>query len=345
MGSSIVEVEAPAKINLFLRVLGRRPDGYHDIETLLQSVSLADRVVVGLSDETRSPSERFGDAPRPGGRDPDAAGGRTGSGSGVGVGTDGGEGRTGPVGDDPFVRAGPPPVQLDIDGPDLGPLASNLAYRAARDFLEVTGSTSPVRIQLVKRIPMGAGLGGGSSDAAAVLRALAVLTGFDDPVALHEMATDLGSDVPFFLAGSPLALGRGRGERLTELTALPETHLVLALPVVHVATAEAYAALAKAREREGSFAEAPGSGAAVSATDDKTSSVGQPAAWADVEGLACNDFEPVVVFGGRAEAEEAAEALRRHHPWRFVAATTRTTVPMPRTVVEDAPSGSGATPS
>lgn len=377
---SVVEIEAPAKVNLFLRVLGRRPDGYHDIETLFQSVSLADRIVVGLSDEIPAPAERDGDTPPAGGRDPDAAGGRAGSESGGGDGVEpgGGEGGEGPARDEPYHRTAAPPVQLDIDGLDLGPLASNLAYRAARRFLEATGTTSPVRVKLVKRIPMGAGLGGGSSDAAAVLRGLAALTGFDDPDALHEMAADLGSDVPFFLAGSPLALGRGRGERLTELGPLPEAHLVLALPDVHVATGEAYGALAEAREGQEGLPAVSASGAAVSASVDERSAVGEPATWADVEALARNDFEPVVVprhheigaslealrdagasvallsgsgaasfglFGGRAEAEEAAEALRRRHPWRFVAASTRTTVPMPRAVVEKAPSGSRATPS
>lgn len=390
----VVEVEAPAKINLFLRVLGRRPDGYHDIETLFQSVSLADRVVVGLSDEATAPSERTGDASRPGGRDRDAAGDGTGTGaesqggagrgggarSGGGARGPGGEGRKGPAGDEPYARTAAPPVQLDIDGPDLGPLGSNLAYRAARRFLEATGTTSPVRVKLVKRIPMGAGLGGGSSDAAAVLKGLAALTGFDDPDALHEMAADLGSDVPFFLAGSPLALGRGRGERLTELGPLPEAHLVLALPKVHVATAEAYAALAKAREGQGSSAAVSDSPDERSSSSDsgEWSSVGDPAAWTDVEALAHNDFEPVVVprheeigaslealraagaslvllsgsgaasfglFGGRAEAEEAAERLRRRHPWRFVAASTRTTVPTPWAVVEGPPSGSRPTAS
>lgn len=388
----VVAVEAPAKINLFLRVLGRRPDGYHDIETLFQSVSLADRVVVGLSEEATAPSERAVDAPRPGGRDPDAAGDGTGAERQVGAGSrgrarsgggarlPGGEGRKGPAGDEPYARTAAPPVQLDIDGPDLGPLGSNLAYRAARRFLETTGTTSPVRVKLVKRIPMGAGLGGGSSDAAAVLKGLAALTGFDDADALHQMAAALGSDVPFFLAGSPLALGRGRGERLTELGPLPEAHLVLALPKVQVATAEAYADLAEAREGQRISTAASDSHDESSSSSDSAerSSVGEPAAWADIEALAHNDFESVVVprheeigaslealraagaslallsgsgaasfglFSGQAEAEGAAERLRRRHPWRFVAASTRTTVPTPRAVVEGSPSGSRPTAS
>lgn len=363
-----VVVEAPAKINLFLRVLGRRPDGYHDIETLFQAVSLADRVVVGLSDEATALSERADDAAGSGGRDAGSEG------------TDGHEGPTGPAGDEPYDRVAAPPVHLDIDGPDLGPMASNLAYRAARRFLEATGTTSPVRIELVKRIPMGAGLGGGSSDAAAVLEALAALTGYDDREALHRMAADLGSDVPFFLAGSPLALGEGRGERLTPLAALPRAHLVLALPDVHVDTAEAYAMLSESRGSEGSSAasfDSPDEKPAPSASHERWS-VGGLAAWTDVGAMAHNDFEDVIaprheeigaslealrtagasvvlmsgsgaasfgLFDGRAEAEEAAERLTRRHPWRFVAASTRTTVPMPRDAVEDAPSGSRPTPS
>lgn len=342
--SRTLAIEAPAKVNLFLSVLGRRPDGFHDIETLFQSVSLADRVAVTVDEGAgEGPTDPDVDGPANGGR-----------------------------------RSGAPPVHLKIDGPDLGPIESNLAYRAARRFQQETALDLPVRIELVKRIPAGAGLGGGSSDAAAVLRCLAALTGYGDTGRLEEVAAELGSDVPFFLMGSPLALGRGRGEVLTELRPLPEASLVLALPEVHVGTGAAYADLeggraggavgADARRGEeggesaarrgaprGSEAAAPGGGGFPFDSDDPS--------WADVARLACNDFEPVVapvhdeirasldglraegasvallsgsgaasfgLFGTRADAERAAEALEGRHPWRFVVATTRITVPAPR---------------
>lgn len=313
--SRTVEVEAPAKVNLFLRVFERRPDGFHDIETLFQSISLADRVVVTVEvGGGERPIELGVDGPLSGGR-----------------------------------RSGRPPVHLQIDGPDLGPIESNLAYRAARRFQEETGLDVPVRIELVKRIPAGAGLGGGSSDAAAVLRCLAALIGYGNAGRLEAMAAELGSDVPFFLGDSPLALGRGRGEKLTDLRPLPEASLVLALPNVHVATGTAYGQL-EARRAEGGGGLSP-------ELDELT--------WPEVARIAYNDFEPVVVpthdeirasldglraegasvallsgsgaasfglFGTRAEAERAAEALKARHPWRFTVATTRTSVPPPRSV-------------
>lgn len=303
------EVEAPAKINLFLHVLHRRPDGFHELETLFQSISLADRVVVAVG------------AP----------------------GTD-------------AIGASGGPVALTVTGADLGPVEDNLAYRAAERFREAAGLDAPIHVELEKRIPAGAGLGGGSSDAAAVLRCLAGLTGFDHHEALHDMAADLGSDVPFFLAGSPLALGQGRGEVLTELPPLPEASLVLALPDVHVATGEAYAELAARREA--------GQSPRSSRVDqgDIRREVGS---WDDVVNMATNDFEAVVVpeheevrqsleglhgrgartplvsgsgaacfglFPDHETARAAAAWLEGRYPWRFMAVETRTEVPVPRPI-------------
>ena len=147
------------------------------------------------------------------------------------------------------VRAitGPDPV-LEIgygsplsEPPDLGPASENLAVRAGRAFLERAGTGGAVGIRLVKRIPVGAGLGGGSSDAAAVLRGLARLhPGAMGAEALVELGETLGSDVPFFVRGAPLAHGTGRGERLGLVPPLPARPVVVAIPRFGVSTADAY---------------------------------------------------------------------------------------------------------
>jgi len=182
-----VRVRALAKINLDLRVLNRRPDGFHELRTVFQTVSLADTLEIAY---------------RP------CEGARV------------------------TVRSRP-------EIPD------NLVERAARMVLEAAGLRGEVEISLRKRIPMGAGLAGGSSDAAAVLLALPVLAGARlEMESLIDLAGRLGSDVPFFLLGGR-AVGLGRG---CELYPLPEPRggwaLVLA-PQLHVSTAEAYAALGR----------------------------------------------------------------------------------------------------
>ncbi|MDX1493550.1 MAG: 4-(cytidine 5'-diphospho)-2-C-methyl-D-erythritol kinase [Longimicrobiales bacterium] len=322
MNPGVAEVEAPAKVNLFLRVLHRRPDGFHELETLFQAVSLSDRVRVAVDDR---------------------------AGMAAVASTAGGGG-----------------ISLSVDGPDLGPVESNLAYRAASSFREAAGFEAPVRIELTKRIPAGAGLGGGSSDAAAVLRCLATLTGFPDADVLRAIALELGSDVPFFLSTSPLALGRGRGEELTELPPLPEVSLVLALPDVHVATGAAYGALASSRGSDAASSKRGGIGVVVGGDPSLLSS------WNSVIESAVNDFEAVVVpahseveaslrglrdrgarvallsgsgaasfglFDSYDEARAAAAWLEGRHPWRFVPVTTRTTMPIPTVIRDGGPTG------
>lgn len=180
-----VRVQALAKVNLGLRILYRRPDGYHELRTIFQTISLADRLRVEYRRR--------------------ASGG----------------------------------VELTANRPELaGP--DNLAARAATVLLEATGARGQVRIHLEKRIPIGAGLGGGSSDAAAVLRSLASLLRTPPPRALlFRLAAQLGSDVAFFLLGGT-AVGLGRGEEVYPLPDVPRRWMVVAAPAVAISTAEAY---------------------------------------------------------------------------------------------------------
>lgn len=190
---------APAKVNLTLHVGGLREDGFHEIESLMVPLSLADEVEVAIG----------------------------GSEDGIEV-----------------------PGRPELEGPD------NLCLRAVAAFRRRVGPAPGVKIRLFKEIPVAAGLGGGSSDAAAVLRALARDRGMalDDP-RLQEAALEVGSDVPFFLRAEP-AVARGRGERLSPPPFLPEVlHLVLVHPPFGVSAGDAYRALAA--ERAGSIPPAP----------------------------------------------------------------------------------------
>jgi 4-diphosphocytidyl-2-C-methyl-D-erythritol kinase len=130
----------------------------------------------------------------------------------------------------------------------LGPVEQNLIVRAASRFLTASGIKGGVTISLTKRIPWNAGLGGASSDAAVTLAALNRLYAWPfSPGDLLELAAGLGSDVPFFLSGSVLALGWGRGERLLALPALPARPVLVVPPPAPVRTAEAYAWVDKDR--------------------------------------------------------------------------------------------------
>ena len=163
---------ALAKINLDLRVIGKRADGYHELRTIFQTISLADSIDVKFS-------------PR---------------------------GRTSIVLDDPLR------------------IPENLVERAARLVMKAMRASGRVEIGLKKRIPMGAGLGGGSSDAAAILLGLPALAGREIPLPrLIDLAQQLGSDVPFFLLGGRAA-GIGRGTELFPLPDLPLQYGVLAAP-------------------------------------------------------------------------------------------------------------------
>lgn len=203
-----IELRARAKINLGLRILGRRPDGYHELRTVFQTLALADRLRLrhtpgrGREIELRSR--------------PDAGAMLF------------------------YGRAGR--EQAVAEWLTVPEEESNLAVRAAGLAMEACGLRGRLEIELRKAIPAGAGLGGGSSDAAAMLRGVAALARRQPAEALlWELAAKLGADVPFFLMGGT-ALGLGRGDELYPLPALPAWHCVLALPRRPSATAQAYRA-------------------------------------------------------------------------------------------------------
>jgi 4-diphosphocytidyl-2-C-methyl-D-erythritol kinase len=132
-------------------------------------------------------------------------------------------------------------ITLDAKGADLGPTEENLAVRAARTVLDATGNRFGVAIELTKRIPVRAGLGGGSSDAAATLHAVNALAGNAVPrQELLHFAARLGSDVAFFAGGAAMALSWGRGERQFRLAAPPALPALIAVPPISVATPDAY---------------------------------------------------------------------------------------------------------
>ena len=177
-------VPAPAKVNLFLHVTGRRADGYHTLESLIALIDLADTITLKRRD-------------------------------------------------DGVIRR-----ENDVAGV---PEESDLAVRAARALQAATGSRDGVDLVVTKRIPLGAGLGGGSSDAASVLLALNRLWNLALPRAeLLSLALALGADVPLFVAGEN-AVARGIGERMVPVS-LPPSFLALAFPPVAVPTAEIFAA-------------------------------------------------------------------------------------------------------
>jgi 4-diphosphocytidyl-2-C-methyl-D-erythritol kinase len=189
-----LEVRAFAKINLTLEVLGRRPDGYHEVCTILQTIDLADRLEV----------------------QPAAS------------------------------------LQVECDAPALAGEA-NLVWRAATALAARQGIRPQARIRIHKAIPVGMGLGGGSSDAAAALVALNHLWGLDLPAAeLAQVAAGLGADVPFFLWGGT-ALAQGRGDQVSPLPSLPSLPLLLVCPkeTIPHKTARLYSLLTSAHYSDG----------------------------------------------------------------------------------------------
>ena len=188
-------LKAPAKINLWLEVLRKRSDGYHDLSTLMIPLDWGDDVV---------------------------------------------------------VEAGKSGITLECSDKTLGSEESNLAYRAADAFFRAMEKQhgkpgSGVRLKLTKRIPVGAGLGGGSSDAAAVIKGLNLLLGKPFPrKELMKIALSIGADVPFFIEARP-ALATGVGEKLRFLktggneSEIPPMWFVIVKPDFEISTGEAYA--------------------------------------------------------------------------------------------------------
>jgi 4-diphosphocytidyl-2-C-methyl-D-erythritol kinase len=150
------------------------------------------------------------------------------------------------LGDDIVVRVGGAGRTLHVAGPripeaGLGPTEKNLAYRAAMAYASRAGWPNGFSIELTKNIPAGGGLGGGSSDAGAVLRALDALSERPlGPTTLEELGATLGSDVPFFVSGSACAFAAGRGDQVAAADPMPARDVVLAIPPFAVATADAY---------------------------------------------------------------------------------------------------------
>ncbi|MBV9127720.1 MAG: 4-(cytidine 5'-diphospho)-2-C-methyl-D-erythritol kinase [Verrucomicrobia bacterium] len=208
----MLTLRAPAKINLSLRVLRRREDGFHDIESLMCPLELADEIDLDCAGP--------------------AAGGATDT----------------------------PGVEFSCDDASLPSDGSNLAVRAAVIFLRHTGLQGKhgVRVALRKRVPHGAGLGGGSSDAASVLLGLDALFSTNLKLdALTALAAELGSDVPLFLHRSA-AICRGRGERVEPLKFPARLPLLLLKPAFGVPTPWAYGRWRHAREIPGvSYAPQP----------------------------------------------------------------------------------------
>jgi 4-diphosphocytidyl-2-C-methyl-D-erythritol kinase len=190
---------------------------------------------------------------------------------------------------------------IEVEGADTGPPEQNLAMRAAERVLEATGNRFAVHLKLVKRIPIRAGLGGGSSDAAAALHLVNHLAG--NAVPRHELlqfAAQVGSDVPFFLTGAPLALAWGRGERMIRLPPLPPSPALLVTPPVPIPTPEAYAwvdAAGATSARRGALA----------------LDLDAVSRWGDIGRMAGNDFESPV-FSRHASIRAAFEALVSTRP-------------------------------
>ena len=192
-------------------------------------------------------------------------------------------------------------ITLDVDGPNLGPTDENLAVRAARAVLDATGRRFGVAITLTKRIPVRAGLGGGSSDAAAALHAVNALAGHAIPrQELMHFATRLGADVAFFASGAALAVAWGRGERQLRLNAPPSLPALLAVPPIEVATPDAYTWWDQQNPQ-------PPSRGPITLDPDALAS------WGSIGRLGGNDFE-AVVFGKHAELRALYEKVAQTAP-------------------------------
>jgi 4-diphosphocytidyl-2-C-methyl-D-erythritol kinase len=215
--SSRCIIESPAKVNLLLKVLKKRDDGYHEVVSVIQPISLYDEISIEV-----------------------------GSGEGIRVG---------------------------CNSPEVPTDKTNLAYKAAELFLKITGLKCSVKVEIVKNIPVGAGLGGGSSNAAAVLIGLNdLLKAGVVQERLMEIGAELGSDVPLFMLKGPV-VATGRGEVLRPIE-LPRYQYILINPGFNVSTAWAYANLDLTKRSEDNtltYSEEPFRGEELFADADKLS--------------------------------------------------------------------------
>ncbi len=180
-------VHSYAKLNLYLNVLGKRKDNYHDIETLFERISLCDKIILKIL--------------------PDGE------------------------------------IKVSSNMPGLPQDNSNLAYKAASILQKACGTSKGVEIRIIKRIPVGSGMAGGSSNSAAVLSGLNKLWGLKiNRQELVHLAKKIGADVPFFIYDSPFALGKGRGDRIRTLKALNKRKVwhVIIVPRISVSTPSIY---------------------------------------------------------------------------------------------------------
>lgn len=242
---SALHLFAPAKVNLILRVLDRRPDGFHEIWSVMQTVGLADRLTLRLG--------------------PESAG-----------------------------------ITLASDEPSLPADRRNLVYRAAELVLAEAKLAVGLAIRLQKQIPIAAGLGGGSSDAAATILGLNRLLGLGWPLErMARLGAELGSDVPFFFF-APSAVAQGRGERLSSLSVTGRRWIVLVHPGFPISTRWAYEQVAESRKAVTPLADAH-------AKLSRAASV----SWEELVPLMANDFE-AAVFPSHPILAEIKTLLRRH---------------------------------
>ena len=241
-----LRLRTPAKINLDLRVLHKRPDNFHELRTVFQTISLSDTLEIEYA-----PSRR---------------------------------------------------THLELDDPQSIP--DNLVLRAARAVLDALKLHAEIRFRLTKKIPMGAGLGGGSSNAAAVLLAIqALATRPLPPDRLLALASQLGSDVPFFLTGGT-ALALGRGTELYTLPDIAQEPLLLTAPNIHVSTPAAYQSLALSLTSPEASRKMNGFQLFVRTLGDLRSARAAST-------LSANDFESAV-FSQHPQLEKMWSRLRKH---------------------------------
>jgi 4-diphosphocytidyl-2-C-methyl-D-erythritol kinase len=245
----ILRLRAFAKINVGLKVLGTRPDGYHELRTIYQTIDLHDQLEIAVDS-----------APIAG-------------------------------------RAG---IEVLSSDPAIPTGRENLVYRACQLWKQARNSRGAIRVRLEKRIPAGAGLGGGSSDAAAALLGLDSLAGRRHDANLFNLAAVLGSDVPLFLWGGRV-LGVGRGEDVYPLPDLPRRYCLVVFPGFPISSAEAYSALDRTRSRRLTEISRPFTMISFGARSPFPSEV-----WGPAE----NDFERVVFARWPELAREKRRLIR-----------------------------------